>query len=305
MTKWLVIAPLELEFRRIIDDPRDSFQIVRFHPTNLPVVAMLGSEAKLYKELEETREDVVMPDSIRKLVGRVLEETPSIPIIFYINADNPIIQRVINLDLRTEIVVISLRAICSNAIFLAAGRLPKNSVEMMFHDFTRVIDFLLNQTTELEQTRTWLSKAQLALEETEQKESPAELTSHVSCFVAMPFGQEYDYIFMALRQLLEDRPYYWQVIRADERQFEATISGNVHQHIARGHTATSWRFPKTISMLDWNWDGYKTTKAGRLFYYEKKTHRKCLRISRVQFTFHTRRHTNSVQPSWSSFFGGN
>lgn len=61
---------------------------------------------------------------------------------------------------------------------------------------------------------------------------------HITCFVAMPFGDretfKYDTVLLAaLREALELDPYYWQVVRADERYFENIIQNNVDAWIKR------------------------------------------------------------------------
>ncbi len=60
-------------------------------------------------------------------------------------------------------------------------------------------------------------------------------TDHITCFFAMPFDPSYELLLKAVRQVLEDKPYGWQVIRADEKQQGRTITANVKKHIARSH----------------------------------------------------------------------
>jgi molecular chaperone HtpG len=227
--------PLESELGRIIGDPRSSVQIVRFRPTTLPAVTMLSPEARLRDDLQEAKNNIRLPDSIRRLVGRMYDQNMSFPVTLYVNADNQIIQRLAGLDVQSPVATACLRAVLSNAILLASRTLIKEQMEMMFRDFSNVVDLLLSQAADLEQTRTQLSSVQLAMQDMKKVKTTFEMTAHASCFFAMPFKPEYDHVFKALRQVLEDRPFYWQVIRADEKQFERTISGNVHEHIARAH----------------------------------------------------------------------
>ena len=55
---------------------------------------------------------------------------------------------------------------------------------------------------------------------------------HIVCFVAMPFNDNENFMYKtvllpAVREALELDPYYWQVVRADERIFEDIIQNNV------------------------------------------------------------------------------
>ena len=226
---------LQFEFGRLLGDTRSKVHVVRFQPSSIPAVAMLSSDAKIYKDLEEAKDNVKMSDNVRNLVSRVLEDIPTLPIVLYVNADNPIINHLIDMDLRSEVAIISMTAMLSNAIFLVSGHISKKDAQVMFHNFSRVIEMLTMQNADLENARSRLSTAQLAIDELRNANTTTQPTPYVSCFIAMPFNEEFESIFNALRLVLEDRPYYWQLIRADEKQFEPTISGNVHQHIARAH----------------------------------------------------------------------
>src|SRR6476469_121166 len=58
---------------------------------------------------------------------------------------------------------------------------------------------------------------------------------YVYCFFSMPFKEEYDLLFNAVRYILEDAPYGWRVVRADAEHLGATISLNVEKHITASH----------------------------------------------------------------------
>lgn len=87
----LAFRDLEIDFRRNIPDPGSQVKVVRFKPNMLPAVAVLSADAKLHQELERTKADVIMPDSVRELVGRILSERPTVPVTLHLNADNPTI----------------------------------------------------------------------------------------------------------------------------------------------------------------------------------------------------------------------
>src|SRR6266496_3462922 len=63
---------------------------------------------------------------------------------------------------------------------------------------------------------------------------------HIVCFVALPFKDnssfQYETVLLpALRKVLELDPYWWQVVRADEKYFEDIIQGNVGNWMKRVH----------------------------------------------------------------------
>ena len=67
-----------------------------------------------------------------------------------------------------------------------------------------------------------------------QDKTPSEsgdrvsLTEHVSCFVALPYGEEHAHrLYRALKEVLEKRPYYWQLVRADNSVEQPGLSENL------------------------------------------------------------------------------
>ncbi len=83
--------------------------------------------------------------------------------------------------------------------------------------------------------RTTGPLASAAEAEPEQlRPTPAvQQTKHITCFVALPFNDEYDILLEALRDVLEVAPYFWQVERADSKYFKNSAPNNVGEWIAR------------------------------------------------------------------------
>lgn len=62
-------------------------------------------------------------------------------------------------------------------------------------------------------------------------EETKEPIPYIYCFFAMPFKEECNIVFNAVKNILEEEPYGWKVIRADKEQRGLTISSNVESHI--------------------------------------------------------------------------
>ena len=74
---------------------------------------------------------------------------------------------------------------------------------------------------------------------TDRQLSPTD-QQHTICFVALPFKDDekfkYETVLLpALRKILEGKPYYWQVVRADARYYANTIDRNIAEWIKRAH----------------------------------------------------------------------
>jgi nucleoside 2-deoxyribosyltransferase len=80
------------------------------------------------------------------------------------------------------------------------------------------------------------------LPEKEQNETTKDEQSshprHIICMVAMPYGDQetfpYNTVLLpAIREVLEQAPYYWQVDRSDDKYFAETIGRNISEWVAR------------------------------------------------------------------------
>jgi len=249
---------LEQEFMRGMSDRRSSTKVVRFKPESIPALTVLTAAAKSQEKLRQATENINLPDEVRTLVKDVMQGEKSVPVMLYLNAENPTIQKLAKMS-PSEDKISACIAIYNNALMLAQQILTARTVEIMFARFNRVIDRMIAQTDEVQKLTGQVSHARLEVnnKETELREifatkekllteemqelqdrlaaSECPQTDHVSCFFAMPFDHAYDPLLKAVRQVLEDKPYGWQVFRADETHQATTISENVRGHIARSH----------------------------------------------------------------------
>jgi molecular chaperone HtpG len=249
---------LEQEFTRGMPDRRSIAKAVRFKPESIPALSVLSVAAKSRQKLQQAGENIMIPEEVRNLVKDVLKGESSIPVTLYLNADNAMIQRLAKMT-ATEDTRDAYMAIYNNAIMLVNQIITPQNAELMFKSFTRVIDRMISQTDEVQKLTSQVTRARMEVQKQEdelrqvfegrekllvgeldelrsqlaQKECPQ--TEHISCFFAMPFDPSYDPLLQAVRQVLEDKPYGWQVIRADERLRGSTITENVRRHIARSH----------------------------------------------------------------------
>ena len=98
---------------------------------------------------------------------------------------------------------------------------PQN-IRTMFAVYGRVVDLLLTEADRVQELSTELAAVKKAFE-VNDKELAARLTPWVTCFVAMPFGDKgCEQCYLALERILEDEPYFWNVIRAKRSDARCT-----------------------------------------------------------------------------------
>ncbi len=110
---------------------------MRFKPITLPAVAVLSADAKLRRQLKEVKGNVVLPSSVRDLVGRILEEHHfTVPVSLYLNADNPTVQQLSTMaTIHTSDSAIyesALRALYNNAILLTQQLITPDNAQAIY-----------------------------------------------------------------------------------------------------------------------------------------------------------------------------
>ena len=186
---------LEMDFRRVMPDAASQVRVVRFKPHTLPAVTVLTPDAKLRQELEYTRSSVIIPESVRNLVDRMLQERRTVPIILHLNVDNPTIQQMAQMSLNrigdSETYQSALHAIFNNAALLALHLMTPEMAQTIFNSSNQAIKLMIDQTEQLNDLQKRLSAAQLALREKEKEEAANTeqdgLEKHIMCMVALPF----------------------------------------------------------------------------------------------------------------------
>jgi molecular chaperone HtpG len=227
---------LEQDFARVMPDRRSMVKAVRFKPASLPALTVLTAAAKSQEKLRQATENINLPNEVRNLVKDMMQGEQTIPVTLYLNVANTTVQRLLKMPLGDDKTSAYI-AIYNNAIMLAQQRIAPQNAEVMFAGFNRVIDRMIAQVDEMqqmsEQVQQFKNQAQELKDAAAQKN--VNQTEHVSCFFAMPFAPEYDKLLNAVRQVLQEQPYGWEVTRADSEHLSDTIPTNVRDHIAQSH----------------------------------------------------------------------
>jgi hypothetical protein len=105
---------------------------------------------------------------------------------------------------------------------LLARALPVGAVQAMFTQFNQVIELMLGLAE------------QVANPAVPAKTVPEPPPTYLSCSVTLPEGEpRSEEIFAAVRSVLEARPYYWQVRRADSPPADSNLPLDLDEPPAR------------------------------------------------------------------------
>ncbi len=241
---------LERDFETTMPHPHSQARTVRFAPATLPAVTVLSKEGQAQQKMKEMAESVVVPEFVKKIMSDVLGDKPSIPVVLQLNADNPTVQQLARMSgtplALTEEYKVAVLAAYNNAILLAQHMMTPENAQAAFASSNRSISLLIEQTEKFKDTQARLTALELRLRELEDppatpnetNESPDRQRRHVVCFASLPFKDDETFPFStvllpALQRVLEQEPYFWQVLRADERYQGVTVEENVGNWLRR------------------------------------------------------------------------
>jgi molecular chaperone HtpG len=242
-----IFEPLDEEHERFVDlqaayssifpDLRCVARVSRFRPVEVPAVLTETRDHRSRQEIEGIASDLTIPQYIRgPLKGYLAEERE--PSTLHLNADNPTIQKLAaRSDLRDEVSQHALVSLYNNALMLLARQRPADEVQAMFARYNQVIEVMLSLAAERADVQRTLNARETELRELRSAgSSEAELDPYVSCFVAMPFTDpRANAIYDALRTVLEDAPYFWRVVRADDSVEDPGLWTNLKAKLLRSH----------------------------------------------------------------------
>lgn len=230
-------AELEQVYAMVFPDRRYTARVSRFRPAEVPAVLTETRDSKNRREMERVAGDLAMPvylrDAVRDFLGQEIE-----PLTLHLNADNPTIQKLAaRPDLRDEVSRQALISLYNNALMLLAQSLPESSVQTIFTQHNQVIQLMLSLAEDREK-----SEREAAALRSERDELSAGSShdsgqdAYVSCFVAMPFKDPRAIeIYEAIRSVLEDQPYFWRVVRADDNVEFPELWSNLKAKLLRAH----------------------------------------------------------------------
>jgi len=229
---------LQAAYSVIFPDLRCVAAVSRFRPVEVPAVLTETRDGRSRRQMEQVSTDLALPGYIRDLVKGFLSEQRE-PLTLHLNADNPTIQKLAARgSLRDEVSRQALVSLYNNALMLLSRVLRVDDVRTMFVQYNQVIELMLSLATERADFERDLHACRVEVEELlgSTRSEPSGLDPYVSCFVAMPFSDDRaTSIYHAIRAVLEDHPYFWRVVRADDTVEQPGLWPNLKAKLLRAH----------------------------------------------------------------------
>jgi len=231
-------AELQAAYTLAVTDLRFGVQVSRFRPVDVPAVLTETRDNKSRRELGVVAESFALPVPIRDLVKGYLKEEPEPPTL-HLNADNWTIRKLAaRPNLHDNVSQQALVSLYNNAAMLLAHTLRPQELQKMFVQYNQAIELMLSLAAERADLERSLNARQSELDESNQPRTgvDAGLDPYVSCFIAMPFKDpRAQRIYDAVRTVLEDKPFYWRVVRADDSVEQPGLWENLKAKMLRAH----------------------------------------------------------------------
>ena len=229
---------LQAAYSLIFPDLRCVAAVSRFRPVEVPAVLTETRDGRSRREMEEVTTNLSLPGYVRDLLKGFLSEQRE-PLTLHLNADNPTIQKLAaRANVRDEVSRQALVSLYNNALMLLARVLRPEDVQAMFVQYNQVIELMLSLAAERAGFERDLRARQIEISELLRsvQNDASGLDPYVSCFVAMPFSDpRADSIYNAVRGVLEDQPYFWRVVRADQSAEQPGLWPNLKAKMLRAH----------------------------------------------------------------------
>ena len=231
-------AELQAAYTVIFPDLRCIAEVSRFRPAEVPAVLTETRDSRSRREMEEISTNMSLPGYVRDLLKGFLSDQRE-PLTLHLNADNPTIQKLAARgSLRDEVSRQALVSLYNNALMLLARALRVEDVQTMFVQYNQVIELMLSLAAERAGFERDLHARQVEVDELlhSAQGDTTGLDPYVSCFVAMPFSDDRaTSIYQAVRAVLEDHPYFWRVVRADDTVEQPGLWPNLKTKLLRAH----------------------------------------------------------------------
>jgi len=209
----------------------------RFAPSEIPAVVTQTEDVSVAQRLEQLVTDPAMgelSDVIREAFE--IQQHRLRPVVLHLNSESPIIKCLRTEDFNDPMVQDGWLSLYNNAFMYSQQHLSYQNIEMVHAQMVRALDHMLTLREERRRLKVRID----GLEKPDVKAAPTtQRTEHITLFMMMPFGEEYDLLEGALRQVFETDPYHFQVILARDRTIHPNIFENVkaHMHMVHGFVA--------------------------------------------------------------------
>ena len=248
---------LETAMRRALERanvPRVRPSMRRFAPSSMSGVIIQTHKIEAFEKMDNLLSEPFMIEGLGELAEDVRQEMRKTPVDLFVNADNPLVQSLRDLeDLDHPRYEKILLGVYNNAILYSQQRMTPENARIFYHQSQELMADYLDLEKELNRVMGEKERLQASLVET-AAEAPERDREWVRLFVMMPYEDEFLKLEEALRSILELPPYCFELKLARDLHKDQSLKNNIVRHIhdADGYIADiTTRSPNVMMELGW------------------------------------------------------
>jgi Molecular chaperone, HSP90 family len=212
-------------------------QMRRFNPRDLPSVIIVSQKTEAEEKMRHLVSQPWFIEGMSDIAEEAIKQSNRRPLYLSLNATNPLIQKLADIDRRNDLVHEVMMGVYNSAILYSHNLLNQYSAEVMHGQFVRLFNCLVEHretTVKLEKQLQEERRQKIELQK-QQAEAIAKRPEHILIFMITPLESEYKPLETAVRLVFECAPFYFEVRLSRDYTHNSGLLENVREHIQQAH----------------------------------------------------------------------
>ena len=214
-----------------------SVQIRRFMPIDLPSVIIHTPETEAEERLYHYITRPWLMDGFEDITREALKQRERRAIFLSLNANNHMVQSLVGMDHHDDAVKEIYLGLYNIAILYSQNFLTKDNANIIHDQVVKMLNMLLAQYQQIGNLNQSLGEQRSLLLDLRKKQIETEIERplYIRLFLITPFGEKYRVVEMAIRQIFECSPYFFEVQSAKDYNLKPGLLDNVRGLMLQAH----------------------------------------------------------------------
>ena len=215
-------------------------RVRKFAPSRLPSVLINDKDNERNKQLEQLAKVNSLFGGIDLITKEFLKAEREPTLYLNLNSLNELIYKLTEIeDSSNDEIKDVFLGLFTTAILYSQNNLSEHNTNVIYDQFISLFTKLLNYQEKIKEKQNIVEALRGIINIKNEEEwwnAPIKYEDgHIILFVIMPFKEEYNKFFEAIKLVFECHPYYFEIIRADDKTFAETILDNIIEHYKRAN----------------------------------------------------------------------
>lgn len=212
-----------------------------YSPENMPAFISSDKSNLRNKEIEDIIDFQTMYSGIDEIAREFVDNKSKEILHLNLNTSNPLIKELaLTTDLNEPDVKSIIIGLYNLALIYSRNYISESNLNAIQDEFVSTFSKLLSYNSKVNDLKLKLEESRNSLvnsvKETEWWNLPAQKNQeveHIVLFVVMDYKTLFNPFFDAIKMVFECDPYYFEVIRADEKTYTGNLMDNIIEHYKR------------------------------------------------------------------------